>query len=252
MWEWVLLAVIAILLLASLKIVNQYERGVKFRLGKFAGTLDPGLNIVIPVLEELRTVDLRVLAVDVPPQEGITKDNIPLKVNAVSYFRVVDPDKAILNVENYSYAVSQYSQSTLRSVIGQFDLDDLLEKREAIGEEIKKILDKVTGPWGMDVISVEVKDVEMPEEMKRAMAKQAEAERERKAKVIMSQGELQASENIANAANILNSAPGGFHLRTLETVAEITPEKNWSIITLLPSELLEALDSFAKSNKGKK
>lgn len=252
MLEWIALAVILLLLLSSLKVVDQYERGVKFRLGKFTGVLNPGLNIIIPAIEELRKVDMRVLAVDVPPQESITKDNIPLKVNAVSYFRVTAPDKAILTVENYSYAVSQYSQSTLRSVIGQFDFDDLLEKREAVGEEIKKILDHMTGPWGMEVISVEIKDVEMPEEMKRAMAKQAEAERERKAKVIMSQGELQASENIANAANILNSAPGGFHLRTLETIAEIAPEKNWSLITLLPSELLAALDAFARANKPKK
>jgi len=252
MLEWIAVGAIIFLILVSLKVVNQYERGVKFRLGQFVGIINPGLNVVIPLIEEFRKVDMRVLAVDVPPQESITKDNIPLKVNAVSYFRVVAPDKAILTVENYSYAVSQYSQSTLRSVIGQFDLDDLLEKREMVGEEIKKTLDQVTASWGMEVISVEIKDVEMPEEMKRAMAKQAEAERERKAKVIMSQGELQASDNIANAANILNSAPGGFHLRTLETIAEITPEKNWSLITLLPSELLEALDAFAKANKHKK
>lgn len=235
----VLLAIVS----AAIKIVQEYERGVVFRLGRFAGVRGPGLILLIPFIERMVKVDLRVVTLDVPSQEAITKDNVTVRVNAVVYFQVIDPDKAVINVEDYRRATAQIAQTTLRSVMGQHELDDLLSRRERINQELQRIIDDATEPWGIKVSVVEVKDVELPSTMQRAMARQAEAERERRAKIIHAEGEYTAAQQLAEAARVMTESPGTIQLRYLQTLTEIAVEQNSTIIFPLP---LEFFKSFTK------
>jgi regulator of protease activity HflC (stomatin/prohibitin superfamily) len=223
---------------SAIRILPEYERGVLFRLGRLAGLRGPGLFFIIPGVDRLVRVSLRTVAFDVPPQDVITRDNVTVKVSAVIYFRVMGADKAICEVENYLYATSQLSQTTLRSVLGQVELDELLSQREKINKELQEILDRHTGPWGVKVSNVEVKNIDLPQEMQRAIARQAEAERERRAKVIHAEGELQASEKLAQAAKVLAVEPGAIQLRFLQTLTEIAAEKNSTTIFPVPIDLL--------------
>lgn len=224
---------------AAIKILREYERGVVFRLGRVIPVKGPGLVIIWPIIDKLVRVSLRTVAFDVPPQDVITRDNISVKVNAVVYFRVIDPIKAITAVEDFYYATSQMSQTTLRSILGQSQLDDLLAKREDINAELQKVIDQQTEPWGIKVTAVEVKNVDLPIEMQRAIAKQAEAERERRAKVIHAEGEFQASQKLTEAAQIMASQPMAMQLRFLGTLAEIATEKNSTIIFPVPIDLIK-------------
>ena len=228
----------AIFISAVIKILNEYERGVIFTLGRYSGIKGPGIIFLIPGIQKMVKVSLRTVVFDVPPQDVITKDNVSVKVNAVVYFRVINPDKAILDVENYLFATSQLSQTTLRSVLGQMELDDLLSNREKINQTLQQILDRHTDPWGIKVSTVEVKHVDLPQEMQRAMAKQAEAERERRAKIIHAEGEQQAAQKLADAAVILSKDAVSIQLRFLQTLTEIATEKNSTIIFPVPIDLL--------------
>lgn len=223
---------------SAVRILPEYERGVLFRLGRLAGMRGPGLFFIIPGVDRLVRVSLRTVVFDVPPQDVITRDNVTVKVSAVIYFRVMIADKAIVEVENYLYATSQLSQTTLRSVLGQVELDELLSQREKINKELQEILDRHTGPWGVKVSNVEVKNIDLPQEMQRAIAKQAEAERERRAKVIHAEGELQASEKLAMAAKVLSAEPASIQLRFLQALTEIATEKNSTIIFPVPIDLI--------------
>ncbi|MBI5665854.1 MAG: slipin family protein [Nitrospirae bacterium] len=224
---------------SAIKILREYERGVVFRLGRLVPIKGPGLVIIWPVIDKLVKVDLRTVTFDVPAQDIITKDNISVKVNAVVYFRVIDPSKAITAVEDFHYATSQISQTTLRSVLGQSSLDELLAKRDELNAELQKIIDEQTEPWGIKVSTVEVKNVDLPQEMLRAIAKQAEAERERRAKVIHAEGEFQAAQKLADAAQIIATQPGALQLRFLQTLTEVAAEKNSTTIFPLPIDLIE-------------
>ncbi len=237
----IIVAVIVFLIIISgLKILYEYERGVIFRLGRIVGVRGPGFIIVIPFLERMVRVSLRLVTMDVPPQDVITKDNVSVKVNAVVYFRVVEPNRAILQVENYLYATSQLAQTTLRSILGQVELDELLSEREKLNVKLQEVLDKQTDAWGIKVTMVEVKYVDLPQEMQRAMAKQAEAERERRAKVISAEGEFQASTKIAEASEILAANPVSLQLRFLQTINDVSSEKASTIILPLPIDMLKA------------
>lgn len=233
-------------LIPSIKQVNQYERGVRFRFGKFRDEMIPGWRIVWPIIESWQKIDIRVKAVDVPDQEAITKDNVSARVNAVIYYRIDMAQKAILEVEDFYYAVSQLAQTTMRNVIGETSLDDLLSKRNQVADKIQKIIDKATDPWGVKVESVELKDIILPDEMKRVIARQAEAERERRAIVIRAEGEKAAAENIATAAGKLAQTPGGLHVRTLQTLSELSADKNNTIVFVTPLEILRAFEGFIK------
>ncbi len=233
---------------AAVRILPEYERGVLFRLGRLAGLRGPGLFFIIPGIDRLVRVSLRTVAFDVPPQDVITRDNVTVKVSAVIYFRVMAADKAICEVENYLYATSQLSQTTLRSVLGQVELDELLVNREKINRELQEILDRHTGPWGVKVSNVEVKNIDLPQEMQRAIARQAEAERERRAKIIHAEGELQASEKLAMAAKVLAVEPGAIQLRFLQTLTEIAAEKNSTTIFPVPIDLISMF--MEKREKG--
>jgi regulator of protease activity HflC (stomatin/prohibitin superfamily) len=234
------LVVIIFFLFSAIKILNEYERGVIFRLGRVLGRAKgPGLIILIPIIDKMVRVSLRTVVLDVPSQDVITKDNVSIKVNAVLYFRVIDPMKAIIDVENFLYATSQLSQTTLRSVLGQAELDDLLSHRERINERLQEILDQHTEPWGIKVSNVEVKNVDLPQEMQRAIARQAEAEREKRAKVISAEGEYQASTRLAEASDILSRNPMALQLRYLQTLIEISTEKNSTIIFPVPIDLIK-------------
>ncbi|MBI3354189.1 MAG: slipin family protein [Nitrospirae bacterium] len=235
----IIIALVVLFLFVAIKILNEYERGVIFRLGRLIGVKGPGLIILIPFIDQMTKVSLRTVAFDVPPQDVITKDNVSIKVNAVIYFRVINPDRAIVAVENYLYATSQLAQTTLRSVCGQAELDELLSEREKINQRLQEILDKHTDPWGIKVSNVEVKGIDLPEEMKRAMAKQAEAEREKRAKVIHAEGELAASYKILEAANLMSQNPIAIQLRYLQTLTEIAAEKNSTILFPLPMDLIK-------------
>ncbi len=223
-----------------IKVLREYERGVIFRLGRLAGVRGPGIIILIPFVEKMVKVGLRTVAFDVPPQDIITRDNVSMKVNAVLYFRVVDPAKAIVEVEDFMYATSQLAQTTLRSVLGEAELDDLLANRDEINHKLQDILDKLTDSWGIKVSMVEVKHVDLPQEMQRAMARQAEAERERRAKIITAEGEFQAAEKIAAAAKIIGAEPTAIQLRFLGTLSEVAAENHSTIIFPLPIEMLKA------------
>ena len=236
----VIIFVILFLLFSAIKILNEYERGVILRLGRFVGVRGPGLIILIPVIEKLVKVSLRTFVLDVPPQDVITKDNVSVSVNAVIYFRVIHAEKAILEVNDYYYATSQISQTTLRSILGQFELDDILAHRDKINLQLQDVIDKQTDPWGIKIISVEIKHIDLPQTMQRAMAKQAEAERERRSKVIHAEGELQAAEKLLEASNIMSKSPVTLQLRYLQTLGEIASEKNSTIVFPLPIDLITA------------
>lgn len=232
-------ALIIIILASAIKVIREYERGVVFRLGRIIGAKGPGLIIIIPLVDKMVKVDLRTIAMDVPPQEVISRDNVPMRVDAVVYFRVYDPIKATIEVLDYVYATSQISQTTLRSILGQVELDEILAKREKINQKLQEIIDSETDPWGIKVSTVEIKAVELPEEMKRAMAKQAEAERERRAKVINAEGEFQAAERLTQAAKKIASQPIALQLRFLQTLSEVATEKNSTTIFPVPIDLFE-------------
>jgi len=233
----ILVIAIIIILLMAIRILREYERGVIFRLGRVVGSKGPGLVILIPFIDRMVRVSLRTVVLDVPPQDIITKDNVSIQVNAVVYFRVLDPVKSVIEVENYLYATSQLAQTTLRSVLGEVELDDLLSNRETINQKLQQIIDHATDPWGIKVSMVEVKHVDLPEEMRRAMAAQAEAERERRAKVIAALGELQAAEKLSQAAEILSKYPAALQLRYLQTLTLIASENNSTTIFPIPIEL---------------
>lgn len=222
----------------AVRILLEYERGVVFRLGRFSGVKGPGLRFIIPVVDKLVKISLRTVAMDVPPQDVITKDNVSIKVNAVLYFRVVAPEKALIEVENYLYATSQLAQTSLRSVLGQSELDELLAHRDRINQELQKILDRQTDPWGVKISNVEIKHVDLPVEMQRAMARQAEAERERRSKVIHAAGEFEASQKLSEAAKVISSEDGAMQLRFLQTLTEVATEKNSTIIFPIPIDLI--------------
>jgi regulator of protease activity HflC (stomatin/prohibitin superfamily) len=252
MFPSVAILIIAVLFLYSaIKILNEYERGVVFRLGRVIGAKGPGLILLIPMIDKMVRVDLRVVAMDVPSQDVITRDNVSVKVNAVLYFRVLDPNRAIITVENYLYATSQLAQTTLRSVCGQAELDDLLSEREKVNTHIQEILDKDTDPWGIKVAKVEIKHIDLPQEMQRAMAKQAEAERERRAKVIGAEGEFQASQKLADAAKILGSHSISLQLRFLQTLREVAAENNSTTIFPVPIDLFTPFIELAKATREK-
>ncbi len=234
------LVIAVIALWSSLNVFREYERGVIFFLGRLVGVRGPGLVIIVPGLEKAVRVSLRLVTMDVPPQDVITRDNVSVKVNAVVYFRVMEPDRAVVAVEDYYYATSQLAQTTLRSVLGQFEMDDLLAEREKINHQLQELLDKATDPWGIKVTNVEIKHVDLPTEMQRAMAKQAEAERERRAKVIAADGEFQAAAKLGEAANIISASPGALQLRYLQTLREIATENNSTTIFPVPIDLLGA------------
>jgi regulator of protease activity HflC (stomatin/prohibitin superfamily) len=233
-----LIIFLLILAASAVKILREYERGVIFRLGRLIGAKGPGLFFIIPGIDKMLKISLRTVTMDIPPQDVITRDNVSIKVNAVVYFRVIDPNKAVVEVENYLYATSQLAQTTLRSVVGQAELDELLSQREKINITLQDILDKHTEPWGIKVSLVETKQVDLPEEMRRAIARQAEAERERRAKVIHAEGEAQAAEKLAEAANVISVNPAAIQLRFLQTLTEVATEKNSTTIFPVPIDLL--------------
>ena len=233
-----LIIFILILAAAAIKILREYERGVIFRLGRLIGAKGPGIIFIIPGVDKLLRISLRLVTMDIPPQDVITRDNISIKVNAVVYFRVIDPNKAVVEVENYLYATSQLAQTTLRSVVGQADLDELLSQRDKINLRLQDILDKHTGPWGIKVSLVETKQVDLPENMQRAIAKQAEAEREKRAKIIHAEGEFQAAEKLTQAANVISVNPTALQLRFLQTLAEIATEKNSTTLFPVPIDII--------------
>ena len=236
--------VLGFLIFASVKVVYEYQRGIVFTLGKFGGVRGPGLTLILPLLQEMRIVDMRITTTDVPKQEIITKDNVPVMANTVVYFRVEKPDDAIIKIEDYHFAVSQYTQTALRDVVGNSELDVVLTERENIADNIKKIVDAETSEWGVDISSIKIQEIELPAEMKRAMAKQAEAERDRRATVIKSEGELQASQNLMKAAANLSKSEGALHLRTLQTIAEIAADPSEKIVIFLPTELKSLIEKL--------
>ncbi len=241
-----LLGIIVFILVISLRQVNQYERALKFTMGRFTSILEPGWRIIIPIFQSYRKVDMRVKAVDVPDQNAITRDNISVKVNAVLYYKVDSAEKAILEVEDYMYAMSQYAQTTMRNIVGETTLDDLLSNREAIANRIREVIVTESTAWGLKVSNVELKDVSLPPDMERTIAKQAEAEREKRAVIITSEGELAASENMAKAARTLAEAPGALHLRTLQAMNDISSDQSNTVVFGIPMEMLKAFEGFSK------
>ncbi|MDW7644651.1 MAG: slipin family protein [Desulfuromonadales bacterium] len=245
----VVLGLLLFIIVQAVQILMEYERGVVFRLGRFSSVKGPGLRLIIPFVDRLVKISLRTVAMDVPPQDVITKDNVSVKVNAVLYFRVLSPEKALIEVENYLYATSQLAQTSLRSVLGQSDLDDLLSHRDRINQDLQNILDRQTDPWGVKVSNVEIKHVDLPAEMQRAMARQAEAERERRSKVIHAEGEFQASQKLFDAAKVMSGEPTALQLRFLQTLTEVATEKNSTIIFPVPIDLIQPfLDSRKKGS----
>jgi regulator of protease activity HflC (stomatin/prohibitin superfamily) len=245
----VVLAIVVVLVGAAIRILYEYERGVVFRLGRYSGIKGPGLRFLIPVVDRMVKVSMRTVAMDVPPQDIITRDNVSIKVNAVLYFRVVHPDKALIEVEDFLYATSQLAQTSLRSILGQVELDDLLSRRDKINLQLQELLDRQTDPWGVKISNVEIKHVDLPAEMQRAMARQAEAERERRSKVIHAEGELQASQTLASAAANISAETGALQLRFLQTLTEIASEKNSTILFPMPIDLFKPfLERHLKSD----
>ncbi len=247
----IFIVLVGLLLLGSIKQINEYERGLLFSFGKFTKILNPGWVIVIPVFQFYKKVDIRTKAVDVPEQEAITKDNVSIKINAVIYYKVFDASKAICEVEDFYYAVGQLAQTTMRNVVGSVTLDELLSERETISAEICKVIDLATDPWGVKVENVELKDVSLPEEMKRVIAKVAEAEREKAAVITKAAGEVEAAANLSKAANMMGSTPGALHLRTLATLNDLSSDQSNTVIFALPIEVLRAVDGFAQNKKEK-
>ena len=240
--------VILFLIITGIRQINEYERGIKFRFGKFNKIMKPGWNIILPVIDSYKKVDVRTKAVDVPEQEAITRDNVSIKINAVLYYKIFDASKAVLAVENFNYAVSQLAQTTMRNAVGSVSLDELLSERDKISTEICKIVDEATDPWGIKVENVELKDISLPEEMKRVIARVAEAEREKLAVITKAHGEVEASENLKKAAENLSLAPGALHLRTLETINDLSSDQSNTVIFALPIEVLKAVEGFVKKN----
>lgn len=241
-----LLPIVVVLLVMLIRQVNQYERGVRFTMGRYSGIMNPGWRIIIPVFQSYQKVDIRMKAVDVPDQNTITRDNVPVKVNAVIYYNVSDAQKAIIEVEDFRYAISQYAQTTMRNIVGEVTLDELLSSRDKIADRIREIVDLETDAWGLKVQNVELKDVSLPGDMERTIAKQAEAEREKRAVIITSEGELAASKNMAEAAAILASVPGALHLRTLQAINDVSSDQSNTIVFTMPLEILKAFEGFVK------
>ena len=243
----IVLIVIAVIILLSIKQINEYERGIKFTLGKFSKIMNPGWRLVFPIFQSYRKVDIRTKAVDVPEQDAITKDNVSVRINAVIYYKVFNASKAVLEVENFYFAVGQLAQTTMRNAVGSVSLDELLSERDKISTEICKIIDEATDPWGIKVENVELKDVSLPEEMKRVIARVAEAEREKQAVITKAEGEVEASENLAKAASLMSKTPGAMHLRTLSTLSDISGDKSNTIIFSLPVEVLKSFEGKSLS-----
>ncbi|AKM78491.1 MAG: SPFH domain / Band 7 family protein [Candidatus Wolfebacteria bacterium GW2011_GWC2_46_275] len=237
---------IILVIITSIRQINQYEKGVKFTFGKFTAVMEPGWRIVWPVIQTYQKVDVRIKAVDVPDQNAITRDNVSVKVNAVIYYKVSDAPKSVIEVEDFRYAISQYAQTTMRNIVGEVTLDELLSSRDKIADRIREIVDKETDAWGLKVNNVELKDVSLPAEMERTIGKQAEAEREKRAVIINSEGELAASQNIAKAAEMLAATPGALHLRTLQSINDMSSDQSNTVVYMVPIEALKALEGFAK------
>jgi regulator of protease activity HflC (stomatin/prohibitin superfamily) len=242
-----LAVIIIFILLISIRQVNQYERGVKFMLGKFIGVKNPGWRLIIPIFQSMTKVDIRTKTVDVPEQEAITKDNIPVGINAVIYYRIMSSDKAILEVENFYYAISQLAQVTMRNAIGKVTLDELLKNRDQVSADIQKVVDEATDPWGIKVENLDLKDIVIPQDLKRTIAKEAEAERERRAVIIRAEGEVMAAANMTKAAKMLSEAEGALHLRTLQSVNDLSSDQSNTTVWMLPIEILRAVESIRTS-----
>jgi regulator of protease activity HflC (stomatin/prohibitin superfamily) len=238
---------VAVIIIISLRQINQFERGLKFTMGRFTGIMEPGWRIVIPIFQGYKKVDMRVKAVDVPDQKAITRDNVSVTVNAVIYYRVQSAEKAILEVEDFRYAISQYAQTTMRNIVGEVTLDELLANRDKLAERIREIVDKETDAWGLKVNNVELKDVSLPGDMERTIAKQAEAEREKRAVIINSEGELAAAQNMAEAAKILGAVDGALHLRTLQSINDVSSDESNTIIFTVPLEILKSYTGYGRS-----
>ncbi|RJR30869.1 slipin family protein [Candidatus Parcubacteria bacterium] len=246
MGYYLLILIIVVLVLASIRQINEYERGVKFMLGRYYKVLLPGWRLVFPLIQSVSKVDMRVRVIDVPDQDAITKDNVSVNVNAVLYYKVADAKMAIIEVEEYAFAVSQLAQTTMRDVVGEVNLDELLASRDVISSRIQQIVDKASDPWGIKVVSVDLKHIELPEEMKRTIAKQAEAEREKRAVIIKAEGEVIAAVNMAKAAKMLSDSTGALHLRTLQSINDISSDQSNTVVFVLPIEILRALEGFSK------
>jgi regulator of protease activity HflC (stomatin/prohibitin superfamily) len=245
----ILLVVVLVVVLFSIRQINEFERGVLFTLGKYSKILNPGWHVILPVIHSYSKIDIRTKAVDVPEQEAITKDNISIRINAVLYYNVFDASKSVLAVQNYNYAVAQLAQTTMRNIVGSVSLDELLTEREKLSQDICNIVDAATDPWGIKVENVELKDVALPEEMKRVMAKVAEAEREKQSVITKAQGEVEAATNLAMAANIMGTTPGALHLRTLSTLNDLSSDQSNTVIFALPVECLEAMRGLGQGKK---
>ena len=246
-----IIVVVVCLILSSVKQINEYERGIKFTRGKFSSIMNPGWNFVLPIFQSFKKVDIRTKAVDVPEQDAITKDNVSVRINAVIYYKIFDASKSILAVENFYYAVSQLAQTTMRNAVGEVNLDELLSERETISNKICDIIDKATDPWGIKVENVELKDVALPEEMKRVIARVAEAEREKRAVITKAEGEVEASNNLAKAADNMSKNPVAVHLRTLETINDLSSDQSNTVIFALPVDILKTFDTYNKKNSDK-
>lgn len=249
---YTILGLIVAIIVSSIKQINEYERGVKFTLGKFTGIMSPGWKLVFPIFQSYRKVDIRTKAVDVPEQEAITKDNVSIKINAVLYYKLFDASKAVLAVEDFYFAVSQLAQTTMRNSVGSVTLDELLSEREKISIELCKVIDKATDEWGVKVENVELKDISLPEEMKRVIAKVAEAEREKAAVITKAQGEVEAANNLSNAALTMSKTPGALHLRTLATLNDLSSDQSNTVIFAIPVEILKAFENIGEKIKQSK
>jgi regulator of protease activity HflC (stomatin/prohibitin superfamily) len=244
--ELIIIIIVAVIILISIKQINQYERGVRFAFGKFSGIMQPGWRLVLPIIQSYKKIDIRTKAVDVPDQNAITRDNVSVRVNAVIYYFVNDASKAMLEVEDFQYAISQYAQTTMRNIVGEVTLDELLSSRDKIADRIREIVDVETDEWGLKVKNVELKDVSLPQELERTIGKQAEAEREKRAVIITSEGELAAAQNMASAAKILAETPGALHLRTLQSINDMSSDQSNTVVYMIPIEALKALEGFTK------
>jgi regulator of protease activity HflC (stomatin/prohibitin superfamily) len=244
--ELIIIIIVAVIILISIKQINQYERGVRFSFGKFSGIMQPGWRLVLPIIQSYKKIDIRTKAVDVPDQNAITRDNVSVRVNAVIYYFVNDASKAMLEVEDFQYAISQYAQTTMRNIVGEVTLDELLSSRDKIADRIREIVDVETDEWGLKVKNVELKDVSLPQELERTIGKQAEAEREKRAVIITSEGELAAAQNMASAAKILAETPGALHLRTLQSINDMSSDQSNTVVYMIPVEALKALEGFTK------
>ncbi len=241
-----IIAFVLLIVIVSIRQINQYEKGVRFTFGKFTGIMEPGWRLVLPIIQSFQRVDVRTKAVDVPDQNAITRDNVSVRVNAVIYYKVSEAQKAIIEVEDFRYAISQYAQTTMRNIVGEVTLDELLSSRDKIADRIREIVDKETDAWGLKVQNVELKDVSLPPELERTIGKQAEAEREKRAVIINSEGELAASQNIAKAAEMLAATPGALHLRTLQSINDMSSDQSNTVVYMVPIEALKALEGFIK------